>query len=115
MYRVPPAMQRQFAEYLDRQGVPQRQHVPYQKWLRYYLDYCHKYQLPHQSSNSLPAFINKLVEKRQSLAQRTQAEKAIIAYYALMSGHSAGLSETAESVKKQHHQNKAYINQVSRA
>lgn len=75
----------------------------------------HKYHLPHQSSNSRPAFIDKLEKKRQSLSQRTPAVKAITAYYDLVSGGSAGLSETVDPVRQRHRRDKAYPKQVPRA
>jgi len=52
-------------------------HGSYKKWLRYYLDFCEKYHVPAHHRESLPKFLDKLEEKRQSKAQQEQAASAI--------------------------------------
>jgi hypothetical protein len=39
----------------------------YKKWLRYYLDFCQKYNHPISTKESLGAFIKKLQQKNQTL------------------------------------------------
>jgi hypothetical protein len=56
----------------------------YQKWLRYYLDFCQKYHFPPKQGKSLPAFMQKLQEKRQSKVQQEQAAAAITIYYDIL-------------------------------
>ena len=84
MFSVPPALRKQFAACLHEQTIPQRVQVAYQKWLRYYWDFCHKYHFPHERKESLPHFLKKLQEKRQTQAQQEQAVHAIGLYYDLL-------------------------------
>jgi hypothetical protein len=58
-------------------NVPRDEHYQYQKWLRYYHDFCHKYQFITADPDSLPYFIRKLHEKGQAMSQQEQAAKAI--------------------------------------
>ena len=77
-----------FSEFLVSHGVPRDEHYHYQKWLRYYLDFCEKYQFIEADPDSLPYFIRKLHEKNQSLAQQKQASHAIGLYYESRPGTS---------------------------
>jgi integron integrase len=52
----------------------------YKKWLRYYLDFCNKYKHPSLQNKSMPLFIEKLKEKKQTVPQREQAASAIRLY-----------------------------------
>jgi ligand-binding sensor protein len=80
MLAIPSALQSKFDERLRIRSIPVNLHGPYQKWLRYYLDFCQKYHLPPKHEKSLPPFIQKLQEKRQSTAQQEQAVAAITIY-----------------------------------
>jgi integron integrase len=51
-----------------------------QKWLRYYLDFCVKYQHEASSSRSLGAFLVKLTDKRQNAVNRNEAQRAVQLY-----------------------------------
>lgn len=80
MLAIPTALQSKFAEQLQIRSIPDGLHVPYQKWLRCYLDFCQKQRLPPRQEKSPPPFLNKLREKRQSKTQRDQAAAAIAIY-----------------------------------
>jgi len=54
------------------------------KWLRYYLDFCQRYRFSESNSQSLPNFIRKLKEKRQTDAQQKQTNEAIHIYCELI-------------------------------
>lgn len=69
---------------LKKRSVPATAHSYYLKWLRYYLDYCAKYNLPDTSSKSLSQFLQKLREKNQTDAQQKQAGHAISLYLDMM-------------------------------
>ena len=56
----------------------------YQKWLRYYLDFCRKYNFPQTQCGSLTHFLVKLQEKKQTKAQQDQASNSISLYYELI-------------------------------
>lgn len=56
----------------------------YKKWLRFYLDFCRKYNHPTATEESLRQFIKKLQEKNQTPEQRKQVSDAISLYFDLM-------------------------------
>ena len=51
---------------LAQKKIPLNSQPHYLKWLRYYLDFCRKYNFKESGEKSLPHFINKLKEKKQS-------------------------------------------------
>jgi hypothetical protein len=63
-------------------AAEQRHH--YNKWLRYYWDFCHKYAFEPNDKRSFPAFNEKLRAKRQSEGLRKQAYQAVSLYYAMV-------------------------------
>jgi hypothetical protein len=73
-----------FDEQLQIRAVPGALQGAYQKWLRYYLDFCQKYHFPHRQEKSLSSFMQKLQEKRQSKVQQEQAAVAITIYYDIL-------------------------------
>ena len=84
MLAIPSALQLRFDEQLQIRSIPSSLHGPYQKWLRYYLDFCQKYRLPPRQENSLPQFIRKLQDKQQSKEQQDQVAAAIAIYYDIL-------------------------------
>ncbi|MBI5603832.1 MAG: hypothetical protein HY879_10800 [Deltaproteobacteria bacterium] len=73
MLLIPAALQAQFEEYLRNRAVPNRLHGEYKKWLCYSLDFCVRYHFPPAQKESLPRFIHKLQEKKQSKDPQGQA------------------------------------------
>lgn len=97
MLVVPGALQKQFVGYLSEKGVPSSQHGNCLKWLRYYLDFCHKYRLVENRPESLAPFVTKLQDKRQSAVQVEQACKAIKLFFQLGGSDSYQVAiETAQ-------------------
>ncbi len=84
MIATPPELQSKYQEQLRSKTIPDNLHGAYQKWLRFYLDFCQKYHYPPKHEKSLPPFIEKLRDKRQSQAQQEQAVKAVNLYYDLL-------------------------------
>jgi len=84
MRKIPSALNAQFEALLVKNKIPQRFHSHYLKWLRYYLDFCQRYRFSESNSQSLPNFIRKLKENRQTDAQQKQANNAIDIYYELI-------------------------------
>jgi hypothetical protein len=84
MLAIPPAVRDQFEHYLQNKAVPTNLREIYTKWLRYYLDFCGKYSFPPAHKESLPNFIRKLQEKKQTKVQQEQAETAITMYYQIV-------------------------------
>ena len=77
MRKIPAALNAQFDALLVKNKIPQRFHSHYLKWLRYYLDFCQRYRFSEPNPRSLPNFIRKLKEKRQTNVQQKQAKEAI--------------------------------------
>jgi len=84
MLNLPSALRTEFATCLRNAAIPKPAQAAYTKWLRYYLDFCQKYHFPHAQTESLPRFLHKLQEKKQTQAQQQQASHAVSLYYELM-------------------------------
>jgi len=79
-----PAPNTVFCQYetiLKKREVTVKCHADYKKWLRYYLDFSAKYQLPDSKSERVRLFGEKLREKKQSEQQRQQAIHAVYLYF----------------------------------
>ena len=72
---------------LAHQNIPVKEQRVYVKCLKYYLDFCHKYNFNHSNINSLPFFIENLHSKKQSSFQEQQAQKAVNIYFSLICGN----------------------------
>ena len=70
-----------YQEFLDKKTIPPRYQSYYQKWLRYYWDFCHKYHHPATHHESLRLFKNKLRQKKQKDFLIKQASDAVSIYY----------------------------------
>ena len=84
MLAIPPRLQARFEKSLEQRSIPKNLHAAYKKWLRYYLDFCRKYDFPSTTKESLSNFISKLNEKGQTNAQQEQAAKSINLYYEII-------------------------------
>ncbi|WP_136796580.1 integron integrase [Desulfosediminicola ganghwensis] len=80
MLVVPTEVRVRYAEFLAQRGVAQIYVNKCQKWLRYYLDFCEKYQHETATTRGLDAFLVKLTEKNQNVATRQEAQRAIQLY-----------------------------------
>jgi hypothetical protein len=60
MRPVPERILTAYKTSLVEQRVPANLISEYKKWLRFYLDFCKKYQFPAEKQNTLPAFLEKL-------------------------------------------------------
>jgi len=94
MITVPCEISTIYSSRLVQQGVPPRYQPSYQKWLRYYLDFCNKYNFRQTDMKSLPHFIAKLREKKQSPKQQEQAADAIRIYYGKSTTDWMGIHNT---------------------
>jgi hypothetical protein len=86
MEKIPSNVRTAVETRLRQKGVTPNTQAAYLKWLRYYLDFCHKYHFPQKQQESLPHFLKKLQEKRQTESQREQAAEAIGVYYEVVEG-----------------------------
>ena len=85
MQAIPSAVQSRFEEHLRTKTISDHLQWSYKKWLRYYLDYCEKYHFSPKDRSSLPRFIGKLNEKKQTGQQQGQAAESINIYYEILS------------------------------
>lgn len=86
MLSIPLPLQTQFEDRLRERDVPKQERGSFKKWLRYYLDFCGKYQFAAAHQESLPEFLGKLREKRQTKTQQDQAACAIRMFYEIVDG-----------------------------
>jgi len=93
MLPIPPELQARFEERLAKRLIPNGMHGVNKKWLRYYLDFCQKYRFPPTHKESLPRFIHKLQEKKQTNAQQQQATSAIRLYHETLGAKSPSKHE----------------------
>jgi hypothetical protein len=53
----------------------------YEKWLRYFLDFCQQYGHNSDDARSITPFFEKLRSKKQPPAYRQQVQHAVILYH----------------------------------
>ena len=83
MIQIPADIHSAYTSFIEQRGVKVGQHRYYVKWLRYYLDFCHKYNVKQTEQESLAAFSGKLKEKNQAENLRKQAHHAISLFYGM--------------------------------
>lgn len=66
MIQIEPILLEKYKLVLQANKIPQNMQGYYLKWLRFYLDFCHKYGLGENDSGSLTPFIEKLRSKKQN-------------------------------------------------
>jgi len=71
MIVIPPDVLARFESILTKKSVPNALRYHYKKWLRYYLDFCQKYNHPTSTRESLQQFIR--LRKRPRLRAVTPA------------------------------------------
>jgi hypothetical protein len=95
MLPIPCTLQKQFEEHLQNKAIPKALQWAYKKWLRCYLDFCVRYKHHPDHKDSLPEFIKKLHEKRQTKEQQEQAIMAITMYYKILEQQVIPIKESA--------------------
>ena len=91
----------QFETLLVQKEIPKKTHSECLKWLRYYLDFCHKYSFEESKKESLPHFIKKLQAKGQTVRQQERASRAITIYYEIApsgASHKTVLRESDRAI-----------------
>jgi molybdopterin-binding protein len=78
---VPADLAARYDSLLIGQDVPNALRPHFQKWVRFYWDFCHQYGFDPRDSQSLPAFDEKLRTKRQGDQERHQAKQAITLFF----------------------------------
>ena len=100
MIKVPSQISSLFESVLEQHAIALAECASYRKWLRYYLDFCHKYRFNPAEEKSRGAFLEKLQEKRQTPPQQSQAHQAISLYYQIDS--SVFHQESAQTIRPPH-------------
>ncbi len=90
MQTIPADVIELYERKLSKARVPVSSRDFYKKWLRYFLDFCHKYGYDASDPESLAPFGEKLRSKGQSLAYQRQAEHAVIIYQGRSIGTASG-------------------------
>jgi len=103
MEPLPKELAAQFERLLISIQIETVKQSQYKKWLRYYLDFCQKYQFEQLKIQSLPHFLNKLKQKRQTIEQQDQASHAIALFYKIVQANAA-LNKTSKkpNINRQH-------------
>ena len=86
MLKLPITLNQQFDNLLLNKTFSDKDRAFYKKWLRFYWDFCHKYQHDVFHSESLPLFLQKLQNKNQSEQQQLQAKLAISLFLKMRTG-----------------------------
>ena len=81
MLKLPATLNQQFDILLLNKSFSDKDKSFYKKWLRFYWDFCHKYQHDAFHSGSLPLFLHKLQDKNQSEQQQNQAKHSVSLFF----------------------------------
>ena len=60
MKEIPAEIRVLYDALLVQKKIPEKSRFYYTKWLRYYLDFCHKYGFSESNPQSLPKFVRKV-------------------------------------------------------
>jgi len=81
MFAVPNSLMCQYSAVLEKREVDSTLFSVYKKWLRYFLDFCVKYAAANSMPEQVRLFLEKLRDKKQTVAQRQQAAHAVTLYF----------------------------------
>lgn len=81
MITIPDDILVQHEVALKKGAIAASRQAEYRKWLRYYLDFCAKYQPPDSESERVRLFIEKLRKKKQTPELQQQAAHAVSLYF----------------------------------
>lgn len=84
MIDIPVNIGARYEQKLAQEKVPLAYLGFYNKWMRFFWDFCHKYGHKTAEPESLPLFIEKLKAKKQSAAYQRQAHHAVYLYQEML-------------------------------
>ncbi len=87
MIALPSIILERFDQVLRDKALPNNARFIYTQWLRYYWDFCQKYQHNPLYANSLPLFLKKLQDKQQSEQQQQEAHQAVSLFHAMQAAN----------------------------
>ncbi len=85
MIPVPIPILNNYSILLKLKEIPLSRTAYYQKWLRYYYDFCASHHSIHSKSELVKLFLEKLRSKKQSELQCQQAAHAVLLYFEMNS------------------------------
>jgi len=77
MKKIPQVLADEMRKEMNAKGVSREKQVAWFNWLRYYLDFCLKYQHSTRDPETGPLFLQKLSSKGQNLDRQKQAGDCI--------------------------------------
>ena len=86
MLQIPLLLSQQFDDFLQTKPLSNKERALYKKWLRFYWDFCHKYNHDVFHSRSLPLFLLKLQDKNQTVQQQEEAKYAFSLFFEMRTG-----------------------------
>lgn len=93
---------RQYRSFCADKGVNDREFPDYLKWVRYFLDYCEKYQIAGNDAERTGLYLDKLRQKGQTEERRQQAMMAV-SYYLDMVRNGSGRHDSKQQVPADQH------------
>jgi len=88
MLQTPPEIATRFDAAMVTAEIDDHHQPHFRRWLRLYLDFCHKYGHEAADQVSFSAFAEKLQSKGQAPWQRQQAHCAVSIYWSLLAVYS---------------------------
>ena len=107
MLKLPDTLIQKFDNLLlSKKSFSDRDRAVYKKWLRFYWDFCHKYQHDAFALGSLPLFLLKLQDKNQSVQQQNQAKHSVSIFLKMHAvSEQQVINDRNISIQPQHHMN----------
>ncbi|MGX9367359.1 phage integrase N-terminal SAM-like domain-containing protein [Desulfoplanes sp. PS50] len=104
MINIPDDIRDNFEKCLVHESISEGSRPFYRKWLRYYFDFCHKYQNDLSDRTRLKHFMEKLAAKYQPVNLIRQASHAVSIFYkrcqvAQVTGNRSDLSASSSSLQ----------------
>lgn len=84
MERIPAILETAFSERMVGMGLVVEVRRRWLKWLRFYLDFCLKYEFPPREATSLEPWLEKLASKGQTEFQRDEARRSLGLFYEIV-------------------------------
>jgi len=83
MLPIPAKLAAAYEAVLKKRAIPVTRLADYRKWLRYFLDFRSKHNVPETRSEQVRLFIQKLREKNQTADQQKQAAHALSLFFGI--------------------------------
>jgi integron integrase len=84
MKQIASVLRAAFLRRMAERGVPGERQREYLQWLRFYLDFCHRYRHAPRDTDSLGPYLLKLTAKGQSPERQKTAAASVSLYYELI-------------------------------